>query len=84
MSYQINRNDINYNIPIPPAPRACTTYTLMRYFWKTIEFVNFVVHVLPDHVNRPLDITVIPEKFNPNELYAMRNSIFGMCTCTIF
>lgn len=78
MGYQINHNDVNklvfegehvhYSIPIPPVPRACTTYTLVRYFWKMCEFAHFVTHVLPDHVHRPLDITVIPEKFDPNEI----------------
>lgn len=54
---------IHYSIPVPPIPRACTTYTLVRHFWKMCEFANYVVHVLPDHVNRPLDITVTPKKF---------------------
>lgn len=62
MSYQ------NYSIPIPLIPRVCTTYTLVRYFWKMCELAHFVKHVLPDHVNRPLDITVIPKKFDPNEI----------------
>lgn len=74
MSYQINLNDINklvfdgeyvhYSIPVPPAPRACTTYALVRHFWYMHEFVHFVTHVLPDHVNRPLDITVVPKNIN--------------------
>lgn len=91
MSYQINQNDTNklvfdgeymhYSIPVPPIPRACTTYTMVRNFLEWYEFVNFVTHVLPDHVDRPLDITVIPNKFDPNEIYAMRNSEFGMSVC---
>ncbi len=78
MSYQINRDDTNklvfdgeyahYSIPVPPIPRVCTTYTLLRYFWKTCELAHYVKHVLPDHVHRPMDITVIPKKFNPNEI----------------
>lgn len=75
MSYQ------NYSIPVPPIPRACTTYALVRHFWKVYEFANFVTHVLPDHVHRPLDITVTPNRFDPNEIYAMRNSEFGMSVC---
>lgn len=62
MSYQ------NYRIPVPPIPRACTTYTLVRHLWRWYEFAHFVVHALPDHVNRPLDITVIPKKFDDNEI----------------
>lgn len=78
MSYQINQDDVNkivvdgeylhYSIPIPPPPRGCTTGALIRHIWKLYEFAYFVAHVLPDHVKRPLDITVIPEKFDPNEL----------------
>lgn len=78
MSYQINEDDMNklvvdgeyvhYSIPVPPIPRACTTYALVRHFWKMCEFAHFVTHALPDHVNRPLDITVIPKKFDPNEI----------------
>lgn len=52
MSYQ------NYSIPLPPIPRACTTYTLVRHLWKMYEFAHFVVHALPDHVNRPLDLNI--------------------------
>lgn len=73
MSYQINQNDVNklvfdgeyvhYSIPVPPIPRGCTTYALVRHFWKVYEFANFVTHVLPDHVNCPLDITVTPRRF---------------------
>lgn len=78
MNYQINQDDLNklvvdgeyihYSIPIPPAPRGCSTGALIRHIWKLCEFAHFVVHVLPDHAHRPLDITVIPEKFDPNEL----------------
>lgn len=78
MSYQINHDDMNklvidgeyvhYSIPVPPAPRACTTYALVRHFWKILEFANFVKRVLPDHVNRPLEIALMPEKFDPNEV----------------
>lgn len=78
MSYQINEDDTNklvidgeyihYSIPVPPIPRACTTYTLVRHLWRWYEFAHFVVHALPDHVNRPLDITVVSEKFDPNEI----------------
>lgn len=78
MSYQINQDDknklvvdgehVHYSIPVPPIPRAHTTYALVRHFWKVCEFAHFVVHVLPDHVNRPLDITVIPKKFDYNEI----------------
>lgn len=73
MSYQINEDYMNklvidgeyihYSMPVPQIPRVCTTYTLVRHLWKWYEFAHFVVHVLPDHVNRPLDITVIPKKF---------------------
>lgn len=52
MSYQ------NYSIPLPPIPRACTTYTLVRHLWKWYEFAHFVAHALPDHVNRPLDLNI--------------------------
>ena len=78
MSYQINQDDenklvvdgeyVHCSIPLPPIPRTCTTYTLVRYFWKMCELAHFVKHVLPDHVNRPLDITVMPKKFYPNEI----------------
>ena len=97
MSYQINQDDenklvvdgeyVHYSIPVPPIPRACTTYTLVRHLWKWYEFAHFVVHALPDHVNRPLDITMIPKKFDPNEIEEGKfltdfeiksNSIFGM------
>lgn len=74
MSYQINEDDMNklvidgeyihYSIPIPPIPRACTTYAMVRHFWKACEFAHFVVHVLHDHVNRPLDITVVSKNIN--------------------
>ena len=70
MSYQINEDDenklvvdgeyIHYSMPVQPIPRGHTTYALVRHFWKLCEFAHFVVHVLPDHVNRPFDITVIP------------------------
>lgn len=58
MSYQ------NYNIPVPPIPRVCTTYTLVRHLWKMYGLAHFVKYVLPDHVNRPLDITVTPKNIN--------------------
>lgn len=74
MSYQINEDDTNklvidgeyihYSIPVPPLPRAHTTYALVRHFWKMYEFVHFVKRVLPDHVNRPLDITVVSKNIN--------------------
>lgn len=74
MNYQINQNDTNklvfegghvhYSILIPLILRVCTTYALVRHFWKACEFVNFVTHVLPDHVNRPLDITVVSKNIN--------------------
>ena len=55
---------IHYSIPVPQIPRACTTYALVRHFWKMCEFAHFVKRVLPDHVNRPLDITVISKNIN--------------------
>jgi len=78
MSYQFNLNDrnklvydgdyVHYSIPVPAIPRVCTTGALIRHFWKIIEFVNFVKRVLPDHVHRPLETRVIPDKFDTNEI----------------
>ena len=103
MSYQINENDenklivdgeyIHYSMPFLPPPRGCTTYALVRHFWKMCEFAHFVVHVLNDHVNRPLDVTATPKKFSyrPKNFltdlevqYAKRDPIWGVRAGHVF
>lgn len=94
MSYQINIDDenklvfdgeyVHCSIPVTPIPRGSTTYALVRHFWKMCEFAHFVVHVLNDHVNRPLEIAVIPKKFEPN--YSPKNFLtdFEVKTSSVF
>ena len=82
MGYQFNLDDrnklvfdgdyVHYSIPVPAIPRACKTSALIRHFWKMIEFANFVKHVLPDHVHRPMEIKTVPDKFDVNDLFKAR------------
>lgn len=65
-------------------PRGCGRYPLKVVFDEfeyDSEMERFCRWLLRKQLERPLDITVIPKKFDPNELYAMHNSIFGMTTC---
>lgn len=45
------------------------------------EMECFCRWMLRKQLERPLDVTVILKKFDSNEIYAMRNSEFGMSVC---